>query len=238
MTGLTQRRRDAKAQRKGILSPLCVAAWRTAYRRSLALWTLFFVGLVFLTGCLTSPNPFYSQSDVIQDNRIVGDYYPQSDTRFRIEKDRKNDGRYIVRVTEGSTKEDHWIEFAGTLFKLGTNTYLDLNPRTNSAPLHIPGNPPTLTEMLHAITHQSLHLVVRVCFSDKGVGISVAKDRGLFALARKAGLTADSIREEVMRLDLPTAELRKILAKAEGDDVFPVPSEFTQPKPLKDQPAH
>jgi hypothetical protein len=65
--------------------------------------------LLVLSGCLTSPKPFYQESDIIVDDRIVGTYGDESDrsqssTHLYITKDPDyyHKGAYYITVASGS----------------------------------------------------------------------------------------------------------------------------------------
>src|SRR5258708_34217816 len=79
-----------------------------------------------LTGCLTSPNPFYTDAQVFQDDRILGDYRdPKTQEGALVERDMDHERRYMIRCFEGKNGR-YWIWYVATLFKFGGVTYLDL----------------------------------------------------------------------------------------------------------------
>ena len=164
---------------------------------------------------------------------MIGDYR-DSKTKEGITVERAADakGRYTFTYYEGSSADSYWIKFTGTMFKLDNTTYIDFFQQTNSSLHNIPGGPPTGTQLLALIAGQTNHIVARLTFTDQGVGLSIPNHKGLEILA---GRTSPShcffIHPEIMRLNLETSELRKLLKNA-GDDVFPQATNFSKPKPL------
>lgn len=97
--------------------------------------TLGITGLVLLlviglNGCLTSPNSFFEQRDIIQNPSIVGTFVDrQEEATWEVSPAQKEPGRYEV------TLHDHevWCSFLGTLFQIGDVMYVDLVPTMDSS---------------------------------------------------------------------------------------------------------
>ena len=191
-----------------------------------------------LAGCLQSPNPFYTDADVFQDDRFLGDYRDAESKRgYLIQRDMDNRGRYMVRHLDGP-KEHAFYEsrFVGTLFRVGNKTFLDLYPVRDSGVYHVPGSPPTECEILRGLAYQPLHFIVRVTITDQGTAFSGLTTPNQFRalLQRDASLRQFASDEGLRPLNLPTLDLRKMLTKiAATDDVFPAPTEFKKPIPAK-----
>jgi hypothetical protein len=144
--------------------------------------------LLVLSGCLTSPKPFYQESDIIVDDRIVGTYGDESDrsqssTHLYITKDPDyyHKGAYYITVASGS---DCSMKFGAILFQIGTNRFLDMVPITTACD-HIAANPPSLIELLQTAALQPMHMAVRVDASTNGVKFAFADYLSLLAAAKK-----------------------------------------------------
>ncbi len=120
--------------------------------------------MLIASGCLTSPNAFYTAEDVFQDDRIVGDYQEKAEDGFFIRKDPDQKGRYILRSYEGG-KTARWVELTTTLFKIGTNSFVDLLPYNDFSIDHVAGVPPSGIDLIRNVTHQRLHVVARITIS-------------------------------------------------------------------------
>jgi len=196
---------------------------------------LLLAAAFLLSGCLTSPNPFYTEADITHDDRLLGDYRdPKTQEGFMIRRDMDHQGRYMVRSNEGEHGQ-YWITFIGTLFKVGDKTFLDLYPSSDSSFYQIGGTPPGSTEILHGLVYQPLHLVARVDFTDAGVGFSVPQRNQLGALLQRDASLRQFLRGETLLLQMQTPELRKLLEKhGASDDVFPKPEKFQKPRTSKE----
>ena len=188
-----------------------------------------------LSGCLTSPNPFYEAADITQDDRIVGDYgVPDADEAFLIQSDMDHKGSYLVRCYEGKHRE-YWIECIGTLFKVGGKTFLDVYPNQDSSFRHIGGTPPGLVHIAHSLVFQPLHLVARVEFNEQGeVGFSFPQRNQLDALLKRDPSLRQFYNRTTFLLPMQTPDLRKLLEKhGTSDEVFPKPDKFQKPRTSK-----
>jgi hypothetical protein len=194
-----------------------------------------FLACVLLSGCLTSPNAFYTEADIIQDDRILGDYREQNaEDGTLIQRITDQKGRYRVRSFEGEQGK-YWISFVGTLFKVGDKTFLDLYPTSDSSFNHVGGTPPGGIEILHRLVYQPLHLVARVDFSDAGVAFSVPQQAQLATLVQRDPALRQFVRGESLQLQLKTPELRKLLEKhGASDDIFPKSQKFQKPRTSKE----
>jgi len=97
-------------------------------------WTLPLALAVFLTACVPSVNPFYTESDLVSDPRLLGEWLDKETTEQpQIWKFEKAEGKkYKLIVTE---KEGKRGEFEASLFRLKQDFFLDLRPtECNYAP--------------------------------------------------------------------------------------------------------
>jgi hypothetical protein len=148
--------------------------------------TVFFGNLTallfisFFAGCLTSSNPFYSETDIIQDARFVGEFISDDlGVTVKIPGADESTGRYLVRLAEGGGTSD----YQATLFKLRDSVFVDLVPisERNVFERYQEGAP-TASGLLRYISHDgpvnsstSLHVLFRLSFSDKGIECFGAK---------------------------------------------------------------
>lgn len=172
----------------------------------------------FLTGCLTSTNSFFADGDIIQDDRLVGTYpNEQEEAKFVIRRDHDHEGRYDVRIYD----KNAWIAYVGTVFKIGSVTFLDLYPSGDAGMRRDPGGPPTTTELLHTFTFQPLHLVMRISPADTELTYATVDRKGLGALITREPTLRTYIRGESLLLPLPTVALKKLLQKyGTRDEIF------------------
>jgi len=201
-------------------------------RRTISLLFLATAALV-LPGCLTSQNPFYTRDDVFQDDRILGDYQdPKAEDGFFIRKDGEQNDRYILRYYEGAMQR-RWVEVTATLFRAGTNAYMDLFPRNDFSVESAGGVPPSGIDILRNVTHLPLHAVVRAAISGDGLALSLPNNRAFVELIRRHPTYTNYLRDQsVLVLPQSSVELRKLL-EIEGETLFPKPTDFKKPKPLE-----
>jgi hypothetical protein len=172
-----------------------------------------------LTGCLTSINPFFTDADIIRDDRLIGTYpdVGDKDVKFVITASHDHEGRYDIRIYD----QHAWIAYVGTLFKIGDITFLDLYPSGDSAMRRDSGGPPTTTELLHSFTFQPLHLVIRVLPAAVALTYWTMDRRGLGDLLQSEPSLRPQIRGESLLLPQPAADLTKLLLKyGTSDKIF------------------
>ncbi len=200
--------------------------------KALKLCLLAVAVMLIASGCLTSPNAFYTEADVFQDDRIIGDYtVEKAEEGSSVRKDPDHAGRYVFQYFEQGRKR-RWIEFTGTLFKVGTNTFVDLLPWNDSFTDHVPGAPPAGLDIIRNITRQPVHAVVRIAITDKGVAFSLPEKRAVANLVQRNPAFTNYVRDDaILLLPQSSKELRALLEK-EGDALFPKPTDFKKPKPL------
>ena len=192
-----------------------------------------------LSGCLTCEEPFYQDGDLIQDDRIVGEYstWPKEDPECSLVVKRQSSGtaekgKYLVTVQEG---KDASISFGAALFKYGTNTFMDLMFSSQSGESRNPGGPPGTVEFLRAMLPKPHHLLVRVKLTEEGLGFSVTKRDSLITLFNAARVQWERVEWEgadIARLKMKTPEVRKLLERALSEGIFPTPTNLAKAKPL------
>lgn len=171
---------------------------------------------LLLVGCLTSTNPFYLEGDIIQDERLIGVYPDENDKTLLISvgADVEHKGRYAVTVDDGPA----WITYTGTLFKLGGLTFLDLYASSDSGVRRSGGGPPVPTAILHSLSFQPLHLLLKVTLGTNTISYAALDTRGLSNLVEHERSLVSKINGSALILPLPTADLRKLLLKYGADD--------------------
>lgn len=139
---------------------------------------LLFVFL--LAGCLTSPNPFYNENDIIQDPHFVGIFTDDDlGLTVTISSDKIPDKRYLVRLAEGGRTSD----YRATLFKLKDSVFVDLIPISEGkVSEQYREGAPTASGLLQYVSHDGkvrsstrLHVLFRLSLSDKGIECFGAK---------------------------------------------------------------
>jgi hypothetical protein len=187
---------------------------------------------LLLSGCLTSPNAFYTDPDIFQDDRIIGGYADaRAEDGYSVRKDPDNPGRYILHYFE-KERTLRWMEFTATLFKAGTNSYVDLLPSDDSCIAHVPGAPLSGMDVIRNITRQPVHAVVRLALSDEGVAFSFPQKRAIFEMVQRHPTFTNYVRNgEILLLPQSSKELHDLL-ESEGGTLFPKPTDFRKPKPL------
>ncbi len=97
------------------------------------------IAAALLSACIPSVNPFYSEKDVVQDLRLIGEWQPQEDSNdtgtWKFEPAEAK--AYKLTVNEEDGRQG---EFTAHLFKLKQELFLDLIPNeckyaTNEASL-------------------------------------------------------------------------------------------------------
>jgi hypothetical protein len=144
--------------------------------------------LLVLSGCLTSPEQFYQEDDIVVDDRIVGTYNDETDhsqppTRYSITKDPDyyHKGSYYITVAD---KPSCSIKFGAVLFQIGTNRFLDMVPIVEACD-RIAANPPALIELLQSVTLQPMHLAVGLEVATNGMKFSFGDEPSLLKAAKK-----------------------------------------------------
>jgi len=181
--------------------------------------------MVIATGCLTSEEPFYQESDIKVDDRLIGAYrYENEKTSWLIEKDLDHSDRYFVSLL--SDVRPCVMRFGGILFQVGTNRFLDMLPLPEACD-RIAGGPPSAIEILQGITLQPLHLVVRIDAPTNGLRYGAIDQKGLQATARKFPEYFQPPKPEQLPRMLPdTKRQREFLLRLGGDTNIFKPTEL------------
>ena len=144
--------------------------------------------MVIASGCLTSEEPFYQESDIKVDDRLVGTYVDESDhskspTLFYVSRvgDFDHRGQYYITV---ASKPGCEMKFGAVLFQISTNRFLDMLPQLEACD-DVPASPPSLLGLLKSATLQPLHMAVKVEVSTNGVKLDFATHPALVAAATK-----------------------------------------------------
>lgn len=185
------------------------------------LYLLVIPAILVLCGCLTSEQPFYQESDIKVDDRIVGAYgdvndHSQPATRFYVSKvsDLDHQGQYYVTI---SSRPGCEMKFGAVLFQIGTNRFLDMLPVLEACD-HLAASPPSLIELLQSATLQPLHMAVRVDTSTNGVRLAFVDHPRLLEVARKFPQYFQPFKPgELPRVVSDTAREREFLLRFGGD---------------------
>ena len=185
-----------------------------------------------LAGCLTSSNPFYADSDVINDPRIIG-AFECADTGLQVSIAAAvhPDRHYLVRISEGAGGIS---DYQATLFKLGDGEFIDLFPiaEKNLMKKYHEGYPTTSGSLNHythewssededtAIPTAKLHLVIKVLISEEGLVCFPATNKfnsqpGLLA---KTNDLKFHVNGDAVILDSETTKLRSLLKSYSGNN--------------------
>ncbi|MDB6015903.1 MAG: hypothetical protein JWR19_392 [Pedosphaera sp.] len=171
--------------------------------------------MLIASGCLTSPEPFYQESDIKVDDRLIGTYHAENEqTGWQIEKDLDQSNRYIVTLF--SDLKPCFMRFSGVLFQVGTNRFFDMLPMLESCD-HVAGSTPGPIEIMQGITLQSLHLVVRMDATTNGLRYGVIDQQGLLATAKKFPEYFQARAEQLPRMVPDTKRQRDFLMRFGGD---------------------
>jgi hypothetical protein len=173
-------------------------------------------------GCLTSPNPFYEEKDIVQDRRFVGTFVEDDlGLTVTISSDGVRDKHYSLQLTEGGKTSD----YRATLFKLKDSLFVDLIPTSEKETCeqyieHIPTPSGLLRFYSHdgkAIPSTRLHFLFRLSLSDKQIECFGAKqeDDPSNPIRKDSKLKLHSNADQVV-LDEPTSKLRSIVGRYAG----------------------
>ncbi len=177
--------------------------------------------LLVVSGCLTSQQPFFEESDIRVDDRLVGAYKDESDqsqspARFYVVKDPDyyHKGAYYVTVASSS---DCSMKFGAVLFQIGTNRFLDLVPIIEACD-RLAANPPSLIELLQSVVLQPMHMAVKVAVSTNGLKFGFADHPRLAAAAKKFPEYFQPLKpEQCPRLVADTKRQREFLLRFGGE---------------------
>jgi len=183
--------------------------------------------MVMASGCLTSQEPFYQESDIRADDRLVGSYGDENDhsqppTRFYVSKvsDFDHQGQYYVRIISRPGCE---MKFGAVFFQIGTNRFLDMLPVIEGCD-HLAANPPSLIELLQSVTLQPFHVAVKVDATNNGVKLAFVEHPRLAEVAQKFPQYFQPFKPgELPRLVSDTAREREFLLRFGSDtNIFKV----------------
>ncbi len=132
------------------------------------------VPVTLLCGCFTSEQPFYEASDVVTDDRLIGDY-GYKPYHWEI---RKGDWRTYDVAVVGSASCS--MKFTGVLFHVGTNTFIDLLPVLEQTCDHSSaGGTPGLIEILQGATIKTFHMVFKVDIRTNEIAVGGVDNKNL-----------------------------------------------------------
>jgi hypothetical protein len=197
-----------------------------------AFYLAAFAAVLTLSGCLTSEEPFYQDGDVRVDDRLVGTYgdeaNPSQPTRLYISKVNEFDeykGQYYLTVSESPSCS---MKFGAVLFQVGTNRFLDMIPIIEACD-HLPGNPPSLIELLQSAMLRPMHMVVKVDINTNGIRFSFADHVALLRTARSHAEFFQPLKPgQLPRMVPNTMRQRDFLQQFGGDTNVFKPGQFTR----------
>jgi hypothetical protein len=187
--------------------------------------------VLLISGCLTSERAFYQPQDVVTDERLVGTFRQNGDHEtWQIEKSTPQlpSASPHYRLTYRNSENQRTEQYTAVLFQVGTNRFLDLSPLFEES-----------ASLLHKITSQPLHLVVKVVVETnllRVAHVSPKAQTGAGVVARQAPHFLDprhsSAEEPMVRLLPDTAKQREFLMKYGGDsNIFDDVGEFYRVAP-------
>jgi hypothetical protein len=210
--------------------------------RTTTIYLLVTSALLPLSGCLTSPEPFYQESDIVVDDRLVGTYRDQNDqsqspAQFYIAKDPDyyHKGGYYVTVGNPACS----MKFGAVLFQIGTNRFLDMVPIIEACD-RVAAAPPSLIELLQSATIQPMHMAVRVDeVSTNGAKLSFVSHPQLVATANKFPDYFQPLKPgQLPRLVADTKRQREFLTRFGSDTKLFQPAQISrEAQPSKQQPV-
>jgi hypothetical protein len=180
--------------------------------------------IIIASGCLTSEEPFYQESDIKADDRLLGAYRNGNEqTGFKIDKDPDHSNRYLV--TLASDVKPCTMRFSGVLFHVGTNLFFDMLPMLESCD-HVAGSTPGPIETIQGMMLQPLHLVVKIDLTPNGLRYGVIDQQGLLTMARKFPEYFQARTEQSLRMVPDTKRQREFLLRFGGDTNIFKPAEI------------
>ena len=171
-----------------------------------------------LAGCVTSEDPFYQASDVTSDSNLPGNYaVPQGTAIWQVRAEPGKAGYYDISTTNA----DGSVQYQAALFKLGTNTFLDLFPTS----IGCSGQATNASDMsfYQKISYQPLHMAVRVVIGTNSVSLGMLIKTGSALDAIESGIWDTRYYTNTPRMSPNTAAQRTFLSEYGGDtNVFPM----------------
>jgi hypothetical protein len=168
----------------------------------------------WLTGCIPSVNPIYTDEDVIFDPALLG-IYPDSRYKenFTIIEQFSDPCCYRIIQKEGQAE----YRMVGRLIKLGDQRFMDLTPEE---PLQ--GNMSGViggTDILQSLTWLPLHIFVKITADTSGPRFTLMDEKGFLNLTRKDPTALKVMNERLIVSS--TVELQSFLKKYGNDkEVF------------------
>ena len=166
-----------------------------------------------LCGCISSSEPFYTESSKVKDDRLIGTFTDEKNsTSVTIEEE--DEENYIIKYSlpEGD------VIFSGTLFELGDDTYIDIVMLSSefeeggSRTVPGPGD-----------------FIKRIFMSERHVILGIEIDEGSIELKGNDHLSFNKFRDSyVMQLQsvdlLKRIQMKEDLIHVEGDPAPLLPS--------------
>jgi hypothetical protein len=170
---------------------------------------LFFT--LLLSGCLSSNDPFYTESSIVTDDRLIGTF--EKDGIWSIKKHPSIPKHYSILLRE----RKEWIELDGTLFTIDSETYLDLkkekeNPSTAGDPA---GS--SQVQFLSKLLKNDTHTVLGISIEDDSITLKGSDIHALRAFrdSFRPHQGRMIVNEEHLTITTGTEESRMIVSEAQ-----------------------
>ena len=141
---------------------------------------LIYILALFITGCITSSNPFYKAEDITQNPYFIGTF-ESSDSGLTVTiSNNINTGKhYLLCLIEGGKVSN----YDATLFKINQDTFVDIMPTSEPQIMdEYKEGIPTASGLLKAISHDGkviasnrLHVLFKLAISKEGIECFGAK---------------------------------------------------------------
>lgn len=205
-------------------SSLCNHCWAVflksiAHSKNRLASLALLVSSILVCGCFQATNQFYSDSDIILDNRFEGRFEPQlapndpgvpCSALAKLERNK----HYGVTVHEG----EDWIKLEAVLFKAGTNLFVDICQVADSRKHNNNPDKPSILAILRRGTAHKNHVAIRCEFVENGIEGQIAAGVPFVrAINKDRTLKLRPVDDHFAVLLESTDRLRSFLAKL-GDD--------------------
>jgi hypothetical protein len=184
------------------------------------LCALIVLSAIIFSGCFMADNKFYRDSDIITDSNFVGKFR-RADSITNIQSSTPSltieagaNKHYIATFRE----ETNWIKLDTVLFRLGTNTFVDIHRLDDSGESHDPKEYQAFA-LFRGLLLDCPHCAIRVVVKDNQMELHSPEENLIFFLTANSEIKTTPMSKfpKLLKFTGSTEELRNFLIKHGSD---------------------
>lgn len=184
---------------------------------------LFLLSLLF-TQCVPSIHPYYTDKEVVEDDRILGKYFVDSDRedkywQFSKPKGQNKSKAYMLEMVQSDGRK---FQFTTQLFKLNGHYYLDFLAEP-PADIDIKSNENEFPENFYSMHWWPVHTLARVKIQEDNLSINFFDLEWMEKLIKESKIRIKHEKvSNIFLLTASTANLQKFIIKyGQEKEAFP-----------------